>query len=58
MRFANGYGVYDHEVVFWFGDLNYRLNILNYDEVVNKCNSNNFLHLFSFDQVLFFFLQL
>lgn len=51
MRFANGYGVYEHEVVFWLGDLNYRLNTLNYEEVVRECNSNQFLHLLRFDQV-------
>lgn len=52
MRFANGRGIYDHDAVFWLGDLNYRLNTpLTYEEVVRECNSDRFQALFHFDQV-------
>lgn len=51
MRFAYGNGLYDHEVVLWLGDLNYRLNCLSYEDVVKECNSNRYQQLFHFDQV-------
>ncbi|KAH7728464.1 endonuclease/Exonuclease/phosphatase [Aphelenchoides avenae] len=52
MRFANGRGLYDHDAVFWLGDLNYRLNTpLTYEEVVRECNSNRYKALFHFDQL-------
>lgn len=51
MRFASGQRLYNHEIVFWLGDLNYRLNKLSYEDAVRECNSNRFQLLFYFDQV-------
>ncbi|KAI1718146.1 endonuclease/Exonuclease/phosphatase family domain-containing protein [Ditylenchus destructor] len=51
MRFANGLGIYDHEAAIWIGDLNYRLNLFNYDEVVRDCTLGRYEHLFLCDQL-------
>uniref|UniRef100_A0AC34RRQ0 Inositol polyphosphate-related phosphatase domain-containing protein n=1 Tax=Panagrolaimus sp. JU765 TaxID=591449 RepID=A0AC34RRQ0_9BILA len=52
MKFSNGRGLYDHDIVFWLGDLNYRLDtMLGYEEVVRKIESGNHLDLLQFDQL-------
>uniref|UniRef100_A0A914DX46 Protein kinase domain-containing protein n=1 Tax=Acrobeloides nanus TaxID=290746 RepID=A0A914DX46_9BILA len=52
MRFSNGRTIYDHHVIFWLGDLNYRLNTaLTYEEVVRECNNDGYKELFAFDQL-------
>jgi hypothetical protein len=54
MIFANGKGIYDHDVVIWLGDLNYRLNApLMFEEVVQLCSTGQHSGLFQFDQVIF-----
>jgi len=51
MKFSNGCGIYDHEAVIWLGDLNYRLNLASFEDVVMECNSTRFQQLFIHDQV-------
>jgi len=52
MRFTNGKGIYDHDIIFWFGDLNYRLDTtMNYDEVVSQIEQGNTVDLVKYDQL-------
>ncbi|KAL3122896.1 hypothetical protein niasHT_010296 [Heterodera trifolii] len=52
MRFRKGHGMFEHDVVIWLGDLNYRLDIpLTYDEVVQQIKEKRFAQLFYFDQL-------
>jgi len=52
MKFGNGKGLYEHDIVFWLGDLNYRLDtIMGYEEVIRKIESGNCHDLLQFDQL-------
>uniref|UniRef100_A0A914P0L3 Inositol polyphosphate-related phosphatase domain-containing protein n=1 Tax=Panagrolaimus davidi TaxID=227884 RepID=A0A914P0L3_9BILA len=52
MKFANGRGLYDHDIVFWLGDLNYRLDSpYGYDDVVKIIESGKTNTLIQFDQL-------
>lgn len=52
MMFANFKGIYDHDVVIWMGDLNYRLSAsLSSEEIINACTMGQHGNLFQFDQV-------
>ncbi|KAI6202971.1 IPPc domain-containing protein [Aphelenchoides besseyi] len=47
-----GKGIYDHDVVIWLGDLNYRLNApMMLHEIVAKCDRNEHRALFQMDQL-------
>ncbi|KAJ1358954.1 hypothetical protein KIN20_017539 [Parelaphostrongylus tenuis] len=50
IRFPQGRDVESHDVIFWFGDFNYRIN-LNGDEVKRAVQSNDLTKLWSFDQL-------
>lgn len=52
MRFANGRGLYDHDIVIWLGDLNYRLDtLMGYEEVVKRIENGKAHELLQFDQL-------
>ncbi|KJH51836.1 endonuclease/exonuclease/phosphatase family protein [Dictyocaulus viviparus] len=55
LTFAHGLSIYDHDAVFWFGDLNYRLKTENSgwsNEMVREiASSSKFPLLFQFDQL-------
>ncbi|VDP24624.1 unnamed protein product [Heligmosomoides polygyrus] len=55
ITFGDGLSIYDHEVVFWFGDLNYRLKVENSswsgDQVRQIASSSEFPLLFKYDQL-------
>ncbi|KAE9555262.1 hypothetical protein FO519_001513 [Halicephalobus sp. NKZ332] len=52
MRFGNGRGLYEHDIVFWLGDLNYRLDtLMGYDEVVRRIETGNCHELLQYDQL-------
>uniref|UniRef100_A0AC34EZC5 Inositol polyphosphate-related phosphatase domain-containing protein n=1 Tax=Panagrolaimus sp. ES5 TaxID=591445 RepID=A0AC34EZC5_9BILA len=52
MKFNNERGLYDHDIVFWLGDLNYRLDSpYGYDAVVDIIESGNANTLLEFDQL-------
>uniref|UniRef100_A0A914Y7R4 Inositol polyphosphate-related phosphatase domain-containing protein n=1 Tax=Panagrolaimus superbus TaxID=310955 RepID=A0A914Y7R4_9BILA len=52
MRFGNVRGLYDHDIVFWLGDLNYRLDSpYGYEHVVNVIESGNTNTLLEYDQL-------
>ncbi|CAI4230184.1 unnamed protein product [Auanema sp. JU1783] len=55
LSFNNSLSLYDHDVVFWFGDLNYRINNeplgLTGNEVREIASSEHFLRLFEYDQL-------
>ena len=44
-------GVKDHDMVFWVGDLNYRLNELDSNDIRASLDSGNYQQLFLYDQV-------
>ena len=44
-------GVKDHDMVFWVGDLNYRLNELDSADIKASLESGNYQQLFLYDQV-------
>lgn len=41
----------DHDAIFWFGDLNYRLDKLSLSETIKHITSSNFEGLIKFDQL-------
>ncbi|CAG9314483.1 OCRL_1 [Blepharisma stoltei] len=43
-------GIYEHDYIFWTGDLNYRLNKLNTDEILSRLNSQQYDELLRYDQ--------
>ncbi|CAG9334456.1 OCRL_3 [Blepharisma stoltei] len=43
--------VYEHDFIFWAGDLNYRLNNLSTDSIINKINAKHFSELLEYDQL-------
>ena len=52
MRFDNGRGIYDHDVVIWLGDLNYRLDSpYPYQKIIEMCEAKNYLQLLEYDQL-------
>ncbi|KAI6182470.1 IPPc domain-containing protein [Aphelenchoides bicaudatus] len=52
MQFLGLKGIYDHDVVIWIGDLNYRLSApLSFEEVVQYCDTNRHATLFHYDQL-------
>eukprot|EP00002_Diphylleia_rotans_P032520 TRINITY_DN6840_c0_g1_i1.p1 TRINITY_DN6840_c0_g1~~TRINITY_DN6840_c0_g1_i1.p1 ORF type:complete len:787 (-),score=125.19 TRINITY_DN6840_c0_g1_i1:63-2423(-) len=54
MRFEGGneaYEAQDHDILFWFGDLNYRIN-LPYDVVRQKCDEKAWSELLDYDQLI------
>ena len=52
MRFGNGKGLYEHDIVFWLGDLNYRLDtIMSYEEVVRQIEVGSYHELLQYDQL-------
>ncbi|CAD6197851.1 unnamed protein product [Caenorhabditis auriculariae] len=56
IRFANGMRtIYDHDVIFWFGDLNYRLSTeymgISNEQVRIMASSNDFSSLLKYDQL-------
>ncbi|KAE9421444.1 hypothetical protein Angca_002217, partial [Angiostrongylus cantonensis] len=50
IRFPQGREIESHDVIFWFGDFNYRIN-LSGDEVKKAVQSNDLTKLWSFDQL-------
>lgn len=52
MRFGNKLGIYDHDVVIWLGDLNYRLETnLSYEEIIYYIEMKCYKELLFFDQL-------
>uniref|UniRef100_A0A7I5E6C4 Rho-GAP domain-containing protein n=1 Tax=Haemonchus contortus TaxID=6289 RepID=A0A7I5E6C4_HAECO len=55
ITFADGLSIYDHDAVFWFGDLNYRLksenSVWSGDQVRHIASSSEFPALFKYDQL-------
>ncbi|WKX91587.1 hypothetical protein Q1695_009987 [Nippostrongylus brasiliensis] len=55
LTFNDGLSIYDHDAVFWFGDLNYRLKTENSswtnDQVRQIASSSEFPVLFKYDQL-------
>ncbi|KAK6730700.1 hypothetical protein RB195_007268 [Necator americanus] len=55
LAFNDGLSIYDHDVVFWFGDLNYRLKVENSgwngDQVRQIASCSEFSVLFKYDQL-------
>ncbi|VDM55968.1 unnamed protein product [Angiostrongylus costaricensis] len=50
IRFPQGKEIESHDVIFWFGDFNYRIN-LSGDEVKKAVQSNELTKLWPFDQL-------
>lgn len=46
-----GLSIDDHDSVFWFGDLNYRIDKISLSETLNYINSSNYDELIKFDQL-------
>lgn len=42
--------VYEHDYIFWAGDLNYRLNKLNTEEIIAKLHNKEYALLLEYDQ--------
>ncbi|KAK5969127.1 hypothetical protein GCK32_006918 [Trichostrongylus colubriformis] len=55
ITFADGLSIYDHDAVFWFGDLNYRLRAEKSewtgDQIRHIASSSEFPTLFKYDQL-------
>uniref|UniRef100_A0A7E4W1F0 IPPc domain-containing protein n=1 Tax=Panagrellus redivivus TaxID=6233 RepID=A0A7E4W1F0_PANRE len=52
MRFTNGRGIYDHDIVFWLGDLNYRLDTnMSQIEVIQTIEAGQWKDLQQYDQL-------
>ncbi|KAJ1349094.1 hypothetical protein KIN20_004544 [Parelaphostrongylus tenuis] len=55
LTFADGLSIYDHDAVFWFGDLNYRLKVENSgwstEQVRQIASTSEFPVLFKYDQL-------
>jgi len=43
--------LYEHDILFWCGDLNYRINSDNFNEVVDMINQNKLYELRELDQL-------
>ena len=53
IKFKNGSTLKDHDNVFWFGDLNYRIdNPLTFAEIVTNAETSQFQRLREHDQLL------
>ena len=48
---AVGPGILDHHHIFFFGDLNYRVDELSYDEVKEQVTAGSFLQLLHVEQL-------
>ncbi|KJH51039.1 endonuclease/exonuclease/phosphatase family protein [Dictyocaulus viviparus] len=51
IKFPQGREIESHDVIFWFGDFNYRIN-LSGDEVKKAASSSEFSKLWPYDQLL------
>lgn len=50
LLFKKGRKIYDHEVIIWLGDFNYRIDLSN-DEVRSRVTKNELEYLTGYDQV-------
>jgi phosphatidylinositol-bisphosphatase len=52
LKFQDGaVGLEQHDVIFWFGDLNYRIDQLSVNDTLKLINSNSFGDLLNYDQL-------
>ena len=48
---GNSYTIFEHDIIFWAGDLNFRTNVKSLDEALNLLNENNLDALLMKDQL-------
>jgi len=46
------YNLFEHDILLWCGDLNYRIAIDDYHDVVDKVKNNKLAELRAHDQLL------
>jgi len=50
--FAGNCNIEDHDIVFWYGDLNYRVDVVSREDMVHHIKQKNLNRLLEYDQLI------